>query len=45
MDEAPVYNSSHLFGFFSIFNPDAVKDVKLLKAVFQHNMVEGLLRF
>jgi len=32
MDEAPVYNSSHLFGFFSIFNPDAVKDVKLIKA-------------
>jgi len=31
MDEAPVYNSSHLFGFFSIFNPDAVKDVTLLK--------------
>lgn len=31
MDEAPVYNSSHLFGFFSVFNPDAVKDVKLLK--------------
>ena len=32
MDEAPVYNSSHLFGFFSVFNPDAVKDVKLYKA-------------
>jgi hypothetical protein len=31
LDEAPVYNSSHLFGFFSVFNPDAVKDVKLLK--------------
>jgi len=31
LDEAPVYNSSHLFGFFSIFNPDAVKDVKLFK--------------
>jgi hypothetical protein len=31
LDEAPVYNSSHLFGFFSIFNPDAVKDVKLYK--------------
>jgi hypothetical protein len=30
-DEAPVYNSSHLFGFFSVFNPDAVKDVKLIK--------------
>jgi len=32
LDEAPVFNSSHLFGFFSIFNPDAVKDVKLIKA-------------
>ena len=31
LDEAPVYNSSHLFGFFSVFNPDAVKDVKLIK--------------
>ncbi|TAH21596.1 MAG: TonB-dependent receptor [Cytophagales bacterium] len=30
-DETPVYNSSHLFGFFSVFNPDAVKDVKLVK--------------
>lgn len=31
LDEAPVYNSSHLFGFFSVFNPDAVKDVQLFK--------------
>lgn len=31
LDEAPVYNSSHLFGFFSVFNPDAVKNVKLVK--------------
>ncbi|TAD98337.1 MAG: TonB-dependent receptor [Bacteroidetes bacterium] len=31
LDEAPVYNSAHLFGFFSVFNPDAVKDVKLIK--------------
>ena len=31
LDEAPVYQSSHLFGFFSVFNPDAVKDVKLFK--------------
>ncbi len=31
MDEATIYNSSHLFGFFSVFNPDAVKDVKLYK--------------
>lgn len=31
LDEAPVFNSSHLFGFFSIFNPDVVKDVQLVK--------------
>ena len=31
LDEAPVFNSSHLFGFFSVFNPDAVKSVKLIK--------------
>lgn len=31
LDEAPVYNSSHMLGFFSVFNPDAVKDVKLYK--------------
>ncbi len=31
LDEAPVYNSSHLFGFFSVFNPDAVKNVELYK--------------
>ncbi|HPQ08021.1 MAG TPA: TonB-dependent receptor [Bacteroidia bacterium] len=31
LDDAPVFNSSHLFGFFSVFNPDAVKDLKLYK--------------
>jgi len=31
LDEAIIFNSSHLFGFFSIFNPDAIKDVKLYK--------------
>ena len=31
LDEAIVYNSSHLFGFFSVFNPDVIKDVKLYK--------------
>ena len=31
LDEAPVYQSSHMFGFFSVFNPDAVRDVKLYK--------------
>jgi hypothetical protein len=32
MDDAPVYNSSHLMGMFSIFNADVVKDVTLVKA-------------
>jgi len=31
LDEAPVYNASHLLGFFSVFNSDALKDVKLFK--------------
>lgn len=31
LDEATVYNSSHLFGLFSVFNVDAVKDSKLYK--------------
>ena len=31
LDEAVVFNSSHLFGFFSVFNPDVIKDVKLYK--------------
>jgi len=31
LDEAPVYNASHLLGFFSTFNPDAVKDVTVYK--------------
>ena len=31
LDEAPVYNPSHLLGFFSIFNSDAISDVKLYK--------------
>jgi hypothetical protein len=34
MDEAPVYNSSHLLGFFSVFNPDAVKNVTMYKSAF-----------
>ena len=31
LDEATIYNSSHLFGFFSVFNSDAIKDLKLYK--------------
>lgn len=31
LDDAPIYNASHMMGFFSIFNGDAIKDVKLYK--------------
>lgn len=31
LDEAVVYNASHLFGFFSVFNSDAIKNVSLTK--------------
>ncbi|WP_426278125.1 TonB-dependent receptor [Chryseobacterium sp. S-02] len=31
MDEAVVYNTSHLFGFISVFNADVIKDLKLYK--------------
>lgn len=31
LDEAIIYNTSHFFGFFSVFNTDAIKDVKLYK--------------
>jgi outer membrane receptor protein involved in Fe transport len=31
LDDAVVYNSGHLFGFFSIFNSDAIKNVTLIK--------------
>jgi len=31
LDEAPVYNASHLLGFFSTFNSDAIKDVTVFK--------------
>ena len=31
LDEAILFNSSHLFGFFSVFNPDAIKDIQLYK--------------
>lgn len=31
LDEAPLYNTSHFFGLFSVFNADAIKDVTLYK--------------
>jgi outer membrane cobalamin receptor len=34
LDGTPVYNASHLFGFFSVFNADAIKNVKLIKGGF-----------
>ncbi len=34
LDEAPIYNIGHLFGFFSVFNQDAIKDITLYKGAF-----------
>jgi len=34
LDDAPVYNPSHALGFFSVFNTDAIKSVKIYKAAF-----------
>ncbi|MCB4807280.1 TonB-dependent receptor [Tamlana sp. 62-3] len=31
LDEAIIYNTSHFFGFFSVFNTDAIKNIKLYK--------------
>ncbi len=31
LDDAVIYNTGHLFGFFSVFNSDAIKDVTLIK--------------
>jgi hypothetical protein len=34
LDGVPIYNSSHLLGLYSVFNPDAVKSIRFLKGVF-----------
>ena len=44
LDEAVVYNASHLLGFFSVFNSDAIKDVSLYKGECLPNMAEEVLR-
>lgn len=37
LDEATVYNVGHLFGFFSVFNSDAIRDVTMVKGAFGAN--------
>ena len=44
LDEAPVYNSAHLLGFFSVFNPDAVKDSKKPDSLFNINSGDNAIR-
>src|SRR5690606_17935984 len=56
LDEAPIYNASHLLGFFSIFNSEAIRDANLMKgsipaeyggrasSVFDIKMKEGNLK-
>lgn len=34
LDGIPIYNADHLFGFFSVFNPDAISNVTLIKGGF-----------
>lgn len=34
LDDTPVYNPSHLFGLFSVFHPEMVKDIQLIKGGF-----------
>ena len=34
LDDVPMYNVSHLYGFFSVFNSSVIKDIKLLKGCF-----------
>jgi hypothetical protein len=34
LDQIPLYNPSHAFGFFSTFNPDAIKDITLYKGAY-----------
>jgi len=41
LDEATVYNASHLFGFFSVFNADAIKDINLIN----YNVVNIIIFF
>ncbi len=43
LDGVPVYNASHLFGFFSVFNADAIKNVRLTKGGFLR-VLEGDFR-
>ena len=45
LDEATLFNSSHLFGFFSVFNPDAIKNIKLYKGGTLQNMADVWLQF
>ena len=37
LDEAVVYNASHLFGFFSVFNSDAINNMDLIKGTMPAN--------
>ncbi len=37
VDEATVYNPGHLFGFFSVFNPDVIKEMTIYKGGFPSN--------
>jgi outer membrane cobalamin receptor len=41
LDESTVYNPAHFGGFFSVFNPDAVKSIKLLQRRYSGQVLEA----
>ena len=45
LDEGTVYNASHLFGFFSVFSADAIKNINLIKGGMPANYGEDYLLF
>ncbi|MGY0040780.1 carboxypeptidase-like regulatory domain-containing protein [Pedobacter sp. NJ-S-72] len=44
LDEAVVYNPSHLYGLVSVFNPDAINNIQIYKDYMPANLVEDFLQ-
>lgn len=43
LDGTPVYNVDHMFGFFSVFTPEAIKKVTLFKSSFPARLADAFL--
>jgi hypothetical protein len=44
LDGMPIYNASHLFGFFSVFNPEAISSADFYKSAIQPALADGCRR-